>query len=64
MKSKEEQLPEAEKQMKLWLTFTEHRVVAMAAAMNGISIKEYMRQAVTEQAKKDAKKFGKMDNKI
>lgn len=62
--AKQQPTPEPTKQMKLWLTVSEHTIVNMAAAMTGTSIKEYMRQAVIQQARKDAKGFGKMEDII
>ena len=43
------------KQMKLFLSVQEHAVVTMAANMKGMNVGDYMKQAVIEHAKKDAK---------
>ena len=49
------------KQMKLFLSHPEHAVVTMAANLKGQNVGDYMKRAVIEQAKKDAKE---MDNII
>ena len=46
---------ESMKQMKVFLNPHEHAVVSAAASMKGMNLRDYMRQAVIDQAKKDAK---------
>jgi len=48
------------KQMKVFLNPHEHAVVSAAANMKGMHLRDYMRQAVIDQAKKDAKAFTKI----
>lgn len=48
------------KQMKVFLSLQEHMVVRAAANLEGVFIKDYMKQAVLEQAKKDTKSFDKV----
>ena len=43
------------KQMKLFLSHPEHAVVTLAANLKGQNVSDYMKRAVIEQAKKDAK---------
>ena len=43
------------KQMKVFLNLQEHAVVTAAANMKGMHVRDYMKMAVIEQAKKDAK---------
>lgn len=45
------------KQMKIFLTKQEHAVVTAAANMTNAKIGDYLKKAVIEQAKKDAKKM-------
>ncbi len=47
------------KQMKVSLNPHEHAVVTAAANIKGMHLRDYMRQAVIDQAKKDAKAFVK-----
>jgi len=48
------------KQMKVFLNQKEHAVVRAAANLKGMFIKDYMKQAVIDQAKKDAKGWDKI----
>ena len=48
------------KQMKVFLNPQEHAVVTAAANLKGMFIRDYMRKAVIEQAKKDTKSFDKI----
>lgn len=48
------------KQMKVFLSLQEHIVVRAAAHLQGVFMKDYMKQAVLEQAKKDTKSFDKV----
>ena len=48
------------KQMKVFLSTQEHAVVSVAANMKGMTIRDYMRKAVIEQAKRDAKDINKI----
>ena len=48
------------KQMKVFLNFEEHAVVTMAANMKGMNVGDYMKRAVIEQAKKEAKEMNKI----
>ena len=48
------------KQMKVFLTIQEHAVVTLAANMKGMNVGDYMKKAVIEQAKKDAKEMNKL----
>lgn len=48
------------KQMKVFLSFAEHAVVTAAANMKGMHVGDYMKQAVIEQAKKDAREMNKI----
>ena len=48
------------KQMKVFLNPHEHAVVSAAANMKGMHLRDYMRQAVIDHAKKDAKAFTKI----
>jgi len=52
------------KQMKLFLTIQEHTVVTAAANMKGMNVGDYMKLAVIEQAKKDAKEMNKIIDSI
>lgn len=52
------------KQMKIFLTIQEHAVVTLAANMKGMHVGDYMKQAVIEQAKKDAKEMNKIIDSI
>ena len=48
------------KQMKVFLSHPEHAVVTMAANMKGMHVGDYMKQAVIDQAKKDAREMNKI----
>jgi uncharacterized protein (DUF1778 family) len=48
------------KQMKVFLTTQEHAVVTAAANMKGMQVGDYMKQAVIDHAKKDAKEMNKI----
>lgn len=48
------------KQMKVFLSLKEHTVVRTAANLKGMLIRDYMKEAVIEQAKKDTKSFDKI----
>ncbi|WP_417746758.1 hypothetical protein [Rosistilla oblonga] len=52
------------KQMKVFLSHQEHAVVTMAANMKGMNVGDYMKQAVINQAKKDAKEMNKIIDSI
>jgi uncharacterized protein (DUF1778 family) len=52
------------KQMKIFLTIQEHAVVTLAANMKGMQVGDYMKKAVIEQAKKDAKEMNKIIDSI
>ena len=52
------------KQMKLFLSIQEHTVVTAAANMKGLNVGDYMKQAVINQAKKDAKEMNKIIDSI
>ena len=52
------------KQMKLFLSHQEHAVVTLAANIKGMHVGIYMKQAVIEQAKKDAKAMNKIIDSI
>ena len=52
------------KQMKVFLTIQEHAVVTLAANMKGMNVGDYMKKAVIEQAKKDAKEMNKLIDSI
>ena len=52
------------KQMKIFLSITEHAVVTMAANIKGMNVGDYMKMAVIEQAKKDAKVMNKIIDSI
>jgi len=52
------------KQMKVFLSTEEHAVVTLAANMNGMNVGDYMKKAVIEQAKKDAKEMNKLIDSI
>ncbi len=52
------------KQMKVFLSNTEHAVVTMAANMKGMQVGDYMKKAVIEQAKKDAKDINRIIDSI
>ena len=54
----------ATKQMKVFLTIQEHAVVTLAANMKGMNVGDYMKQAIIEQAKKDAKEMNKLIDSI
>jgi len=52
------------KQMKVFLSIQEHAVVTMAANIKGMNVGDYMKSAVIEQAKKDAKEMNKIIDSI
>jgi len=48
------------KQMKTTMNIKEHAVVTTAARMQGITVAEYMKKAVINKAKEDAKDFSEV----
>ena len=48
------------KQMKTTMNIKEHAVVTTAARMQGITVAEYMKKAVINKAKEDAKEFSEV----
>jgi len=52
------------KQMKVFLNTNEHAVVTTAARMAGATVSEYMKQAVLEKAKRDAKDIVALIDKV
>ena len=52
------------KQMKVFLSIQEHAVVTAAANMQGMQVGDFMKQAVIEQAKKDARKMNDIIDSI
>ena len=52
------------KQMKVFLTTQEHAVVTLAANIKNMNVGDYMKKAVIEQAKKDAKEMNKLIDSI
>jgi hypothetical protein len=69
MKPRENQEPEMKtqmnnseqiKQMKTTMNIKEHAVVTTAARMQGITVAEYMKKAVINKAKEDAKDFSEV----
>jgi len=52
------------KQMKVFLSHPEHAVVTTAANMKGMKVGDYLKQAVMEQAKQDAKEINKIIDSI
>ncbi|MDA1252794.1 MAG: hypothetical protein O2820_26685 [Planctomycetota bacterium] len=54
----------ATKQMKVFLTNQEHAVVTLAANIKGMNVGDYMKKAIIEQAKKDAKEMNKLIDSI
>jgi uncharacterized protein (DUF1778 family) len=52
------------KQMKIFLSFEEHAVVTMAANMKGMNVGDYMKRAVLEMAKRDAKEMNRIIDSI
>jgi uncharacterized protein (DUF1778 family) len=52
------------KQMKVFLSTQEHTVVTAAANMQGMQVGDYMKKAVINQAKKDAKEMNKIIDSI
>lgn len=52
------------KQMKVFLSTEEHTVVTLAANLKGMNVGDYMKRAVIEQAKKDAKEMNKIIDSI
>ena len=51
---------EKSKQMKTTMNIKEHAVVTTAARMQGITVAEYMKKAVINKAKEDAKEFSEV----
>ena len=45
------------KQMKVFLTIDEHTVVTAAANLRGMHVGEYMKKAILENAKEDAREM-------
>lgn len=62
--TKPKQEKEDKKQMKVWLSTHEHAVVVTAAHMAGMNVTDYMKAAVLEKAKKDAKGFSSIIDSI
>ena len=54
----------ATKQMKVFLTNQEHAVVTLAANIKNLNVGDYMKKAIIEQAKKDAKEMNKLIDSI
>jgi len=52
------------KQMKVFLTTEEHTVVTAAANLKNMNVGDYMKKAVIEQAKKDAKAMTRIIDSI
>ena len=52
------------KQMKIFLSNQEHAVVTLAANIKNMNVGDYMKRAVIEQAKKDAKKMNEIIDSI
>jgi hypothetical protein len=52
------------KQMKVFLTIEEHTVVTAAANLKNMHVRDYMKQVVIAQAKKDAKAMTRIINSI
>jgi uncharacterized protein (DUF1778 family) len=52
------------KQMKIFLSHKEHAVVTLAANIKGTKVGDYMRSAVIERAKIDAKEMDKIIDSI
>ena len=52
------------KQMKLFLSHQAHAVVTLAANIRRMKVGDYMKKAVIEQAKKDAKKMNEIIDSI
>ena len=50
--------------MKVFLSVQEHAVVTMAANMKAMHVGDYMKQAVIDQARKDAKEMNKIIDSI
>ncbi len=48
------------KQMKIFLNLNEHAIVTMAANLKGMHVRDYMKRAAVEQAKKDVKEVNKI----
>lgn len=48
------------KQMKVFLNLNEHAIVTMAANLKGMHVRDYMKRAAVEQAKKDVKEVNKI----
>ena len=62
--SKEIAINRHTKQMKVVLSIQEHVVVTAAANMNSMNVCDYMKRAVIEQAKVDAKEMSKIIESI
>ncbi len=58
------QRPSAYEQMKVFLTIEEHTVVTAAANLKNMHVRDYMKQVVIAQAKKDAKAMTRIINSI
>jgi uncharacterized protein (DUF1778 family) len=52
------------KQMKIFLSHQEHAVVTLAANIKNMTVGDFMKSAVIEQAKKDAKAMNKIIDSI
>jgi uncharacterized protein (DUF1778 family) len=52
------------KQMKIFLSNQEHAVVTLAANIRGMKVGDFMKMAVIEQAKKDAKEMNNIIDSI
>ena len=58
--TKEVQPEKAMKQLKVFLNTQEHAVVSTAAHMQGMTLADYMKAAIIQKAKIDAKAFAQM----
>ena len=52
------------KQMKVFLSTQEHAVVTAAANMRNMNVGDYMRKAIIEEAKKDAREMTRIIDSI
>jgi hypothetical protein len=52
------------KQLKIFLSTNEHAVVATAAKLKAMQIKDYLRLAVITAAKEDSKQFNQVMNNL
>ena len=58
--TKEVSPEKARKQLKVFLNTQEHAVVSTAAKMQGMTLAEYMKTAIIQKAKIDARAFAQM----